>query len=115
MICKVAKQRNKGKSEQRHAKCIKDVYGKTIVDADDIKKRWKKYSERLLNEENPRSEQAFSQARNLEEGQMVKRGDIVRAIERMQNNKALGPDGIPIEVFKVIGKNGVDMLRRLFR
>ena len=33
------KQRSKGKSEQRHAKCIKYVYGKTIVDAGDINKR----------------------------------------------------------------------------
>ena len=39
MIYKVAKQRNKEKSEQKHAKCIKDVYGKTIVDAGDINKR----------------------------------------------------------------------------
>jgi hypothetical protein len=114
MIYKVAKQRNKGKSEQGHAKCIKDAYGKTIVDAGDINKRWKEYFERLLNEENPRSEQAVSQARNLEEVEMVKRGDIIRALERMQNNKALGPDGVPIEVFKVMGKDGVDMLMRLF-
>src|ERR1700761_7163788 len=45
---------------------------------------------------------------------MVKRGDIIRALERMQNNKALGPDRVPIEVFKVMGKDGVDMLMRLF-
>ena len=45
---------------------------------------------------------------------MVKRVDIIRALERMQNNKALGPDGVPIEVFKVMGKDGVDMLMRLF-
>ena len=39
MIYMVAKQRNKAKSEQKHTKCIKDVHGKTIVDAGYINKR----------------------------------------------------------------------------
>ena len=33
----------------------------------------------------------------------------------MQNGKAVGPDGIPVEVWKSLGEEGVDMLLDLLQ
>ena len=37
-----------------------------------------------------------------------------RALDKMKNGKAVGPDGIPVEVWKCLGREGVDILWDLF-
>ena len=54
-LFQLAKQRNKASKDLTQIKQMKDEQGHVLVQTDDIKKRWKEYFERLLNEENPRT------------------------------------------------------------
>ena len=88
---------------------IKDRNGTVLVDGEQIKERWKEYFEELLNEEFPRKsmlEEEPTEA-NLEK---IKRQEVMDALKKMKNQKAVGPDGVPVDVFKVIGEEGVDVL-----
>ena len=75
---------------------------------------WKGYVGNLLNEENPRS--IFDDG-VLNEGltQGISRKEAKVAISRMKNGKATGMYGIPVEVWKCLGEEGIDMLRNLMK
>ena len=71
--------------------------------------RWKDYFYKLLNEENPRS--IFDDEvpnEGLTPG--ISRNEVKVAISRMKNGKATGMDGTPVEVWKCLGEEGIDML-----
>ena len=79
------------------------------VDLDMIIGRWKGYFDKLLNEENPRT--IFDDGvpnEGLTQG--ISRDEVKVAISRMKNGKAKGMDGIPVEVWKCLGEEGIDML-----
>ena len=70
--------------------------------------RWKVYFDKLLNEENPRS--------IIDDGvpngglpQGISRNEVKVAISRMKKGNATGMDGIPVEVWKCLGEEGIDM------
>ena len=42
--------------------------------------------------------------------QGISRNEVKVAISRMKNGKATGMDGIPVEVWKCLGEEGIDML-----
>ena len=76
--------------------------------------RWKGYFDKLLNEENPRS--MFDDGvpnKGLTQG--ISRNEVKVAISRMKNGKATGMDGIPVEVWKCLGEEGIDMLWDLMK
>ena len=113
IIYKMAKSRNRATKDLTHIKQIKDRNGRVLSKEECIRARWKEYFEKLLNEENPR--------RIVEEGTpltrevpAITREEVKRALDRMKNGKSVGPDGIPVEVWKVLGREGVDILWDLF-
>ena len=40
----------------------------------------------------------------------ITREEVVKAVREMKNGKATGPDNIPVEVWKSLGEEGIDML-----
>ena len=48
------------------------------------------------------------------EVELVSVGEVERALRRMNVGKAAGPDGIPVEVWKIVGKQATAWLQRLF-
>ena len=77
-----------------HAKIgtIKDSNGRDLTEAEDIKKRWQEYTEKLYKKDlhNPYN---HLESDNLEcEGKW--------ALGSITMNKANGSDGIPVELFK---------------
>ena len=80
----------------------------------DILIRWKDYLEKLLNEENERLIRDDGEPNDQFAGE-VTRQEVERALEKMKNGKSIGPDGIPVEVWKVLGEEGVDMLHQLIK
>ena len=40
----------------------------------------------------------------------ISRNEVEVAISRMKNGKITGMDGIPVEVWKCLGEEGIDML-----
>ncbi|XP_037776609.1 uncharacterized protein LOC119573455 [Penaeus monodon] len=71
-------------------------------------KRWEQYFSKLLNEENERlirGDGDTNQGAVLE----ISRIEVQQAL-KMKNRKATGPDGIPIEAWKAMGEEGIDVL-----
>ncbi|XP_068245421.1 uncharacterized protein [Palaemon carinicauda] len=77
---------------------IKDSNGIVIAEENEIKRRWETYFEGLLNEENPRT---------VFEG--VTRREEELAVKMIKNSKAAGPHDIPVEVWKSLRKEGIDI------
>ena len=76
---------------------------------DKIKMRWEKYYEELLNEENPRMILEDG-VQNLEVTLSISRREAKKQLKKIKNGRAIGPDGIPVEVWKSLGEEGIDML-----
>ena len=79
---------------------------------DNIIERWKVDYGKLLNEENPRtvfgdgvSNEGLTPSINREE----------MALKGMKHGKAMAPDGNPVDVWKNLGEEGVDMLLDLLQ
>ena len=72
------------------------------------------YFEKLMNEENdrePKTEEA--EVVNLEVN-CVSREEVKNALKGMKKGKAVGPDELPVEVWKCMGEMGIKFLTRLF-
>ena len=61
------------------------------------------------NDREPRTEEAVNKEVNC-----VSREEVKNALRRMKKGKAVGPDELPIEVWKCMGKMGIKFLTRLF-
>ena len=111
---RIAKARNKSAKDFTQIRQIKDEQGVVIWEHDKIIERWKGYFGKLLNDENPRTvfgdgvpNEGLTPAINREEVQVVLKG--------MKHGKAMGPDGMPVEVWKSLGEEWVDMLLDLLQ
>ena len=79
---------------------IKDENGNVMVSSEPVLKRWKQYFEKLMNEENsrdPRTEEAEVVYGDVN---CVSREKVKNAIRRMKKGKSVGPDELPVEVWK---------------
>ena len=107
-----AKQRNKSTKNISHIKQMKDEDGRVLREENEILKRWKEYFEKLLNEENPRSLRGEGVPNNGEETEITRR-EVELAMGKMKMGKATGPDDLPIEAWKALGEDGIDILWKL--
>lgn len=108
-IFKLARSRNKSTKDITHVKQIKDRNGTVLRKEEDILKRWKEYFERLLNEENDRLIREDGQV-NMGMVVGISRIEVLNALKKMKNGKATGPDLIPVEAWKALGEEGVEIL-----
>ncbi|XP_066958119.1 uncharacterized protein [Macrobrachium rosenbergii] len=113
MIYNVAKRRDRATKDLTHIKQIKDRNGRVLSREECVRARWKEHFEKLLNEENPRriKEEGNPRVRAVPD---ITREEVKRALDKMKNGKAVGPDGIPVEVWKCLGGEEVDILWDLF-
>ena len=92
---------------------IKNENSNAMVNLEAVLKRWKEYFEKLMNKENnrhPRTEEAEVVNKEVN---CVSR-EMKNALRRMKKGKAVGPDELPVEVWKCMGKMGIEFLTRLF-
>ena len=106
--------RNKSTKDITHIKQIKDERGVVIGKERYILLRWKDYFEKLLNEENERLIRDDGDPNDQFLGE-VTRQEVERALKKMKNGKSIGSDGIPVEVWKVLRGEGVDILHQLIK
>ena len=93
---------------------IKDKNDNVIVNSEAVLKRRKEYFEKLMNEENNREPRTEETEVVNEEVNCVNREEVKNALRRMKKGKAVGPDELPVEVWKCMGKMGIEFLTRLF-
>ncbi|XP_047487853.1 uncharacterized protein LOC125038387 [Penaeus chinensis] len=110
---RIAKQRDKNSKDIYQTKLIKDEEGNVLVEDAMILNRWRAYFSKLPNEINPRMKRQEPQ-RSVEEIPEIALEEVENAPKKMKNGKAVGPDNIPVEVWKCLGKTGVEYLTREF-
>ena len=77
--------------------------------------RWREYNQKLMNEENQidrRNEQQVEVEGDIRE---ITSADIEMALRNMNNGKASGLDNLPAEVWKSLGRTGVNFLTFTFK
>ena len=67
-----------------------------------------------MNEKNNREPRTEEAEVIDEEVNCVSREEVKNALRRMKKGKAVGPDELPVEVWKCMGKMKIEFLTRLF-
>ena len=90
---------------------VKDRNGRDLVDAEEIKKRWKEYMEELhkkyLNELD-----CYNVVVSHPEPDMLE-SEVKWALGSTAANKASGGDGIPVELFQILKDDAVKVLHSI--
>ena len=96
-----------------HAKMglIKDRNGMDVREAEDIKKRWQKYTEELYRKElhNPDNHDGVITHLELD----ILECEVKWALESINMNKASGGDGIPVELFQNLKDDAMKVLHSI--
>ena len=90
---------------------IKDRNGKDLTEAEDIKKRWKEYTEELYKNDLHDPENHNGVITPLEPDILER--EVKWALESVTTNKASGGDGIPIELFQILKDDAVKVLHSI--
>ena len=77
---------------------IKDRNGRDLIEAEDIKKRWQKYTEELYKKDLQDPDNHGGVITHLEPD--ILECEVKWALESITTNKASGGDGIPAELFQ---------------
>ena len=79
-----------------------------LTEAEDIKKRWKEYTEELYKKDLHDPDNHDGVITDLESD--ILEFEVKWAFESITTNKASGGDGIPVELFQILKDNAVKVL-----
>ena len=68
----------------------------------------------LMNEENERERREIDGERVNLEVESVSKEEVMENMQRMKNGKAVGPDDIPVEVWKCLAESALKFLTKLY-
>ena len=93
-----------------HAKTgsIKDRNGRDLTEAEDIKKRWQEYTEELYKKDLHDPDNHDGMITHLEPDILA--GEVTWALESIIMNKAIGGDGIPVQLFQILEDDALKVL-----
>ena len=96
-----------------HAKMgsIKDRNGMNLTEAEDIKKRWQKYTEELYKKDLHDPDDHNGVITHLEPNILER--EVKWALGSITMNKASGGDGIPAELFQILRDDAVTVLHSI--
>ena len=87
---------------------IKDKNGMDLTEAEDIKKRWQEYTEKLCKKDLHEPDNHDDVITHLEPD--ILECEVKWASEIITTNKASGGDGIPVELFQILKDDAVKVL-----
>ena len=90
---------------------IKDRNSKNLVEAEEIKKRWYEYTEKLCKKELHDLDNHDGVITHLEPD--ILECEVKWALESITTNKASGGDGIPVELFQILRDDAVKVLHSI--
>ncbi|KAK3519670.1 hypothetical protein QTP86_005327 [Hemibagrus guttatus] len=109
----LARQRDRDGKDVQQVRVIKDRDGRVRTSEESVQRRWKEYFEELMNEENER-EKRVEGVNSVEQKVDKIRKEGRKALKSMKSGKAVGPDDIPVEIWKCLGEAAVEFLTSLF-
>ncbi|XP_070045248.1 uncharacterized protein [Nicotiana tomentosiformis] len=115
----LAKVRERKARDLDQVKCIKDENGKVLMDEALIRRRWQTYFHKLLNEEGDKrivlGELEHSESRrDFGYCRWITVEEVEGAMRKICRDRATGPDEIPVEFWKSMGRAGLEWLTGLF-
>uniref|UniRef100_A0A3B3ILM2 Endonuclease/exonuclease/phosphatase domain-containing protein n=1 Tax=Oryzias latipes TaxID=8090 RepID=A0A3B3ILM2_ORYLA len=113
-LYRLARQRDRDGKDVQQVRVIKDRDGKVLTTQESVQKRWKEYFEELMNVENDRERREEDVVVVEQEVAEIGKDEVRKALKRMKSGKAVGPDDVPVEVWKCLGETAVEFLTRLF-
>ncbi|KAG2550553.1 hypothetical protein PVAP13_9KG331064 [Panicum virgatum] len=106
----MARIRERKTRDINQIKCIKDGTDRLLVKDEEIMDRWREYFDKLFNgeSEGPTLEldDSFDDT-NRRFVRKIQEVEIGEALKWMKGGKAMGPDGIPIEVWRCLGDRAI--------
>ncbi|KAK3518676.1 hypothetical protein QTP70_007169 [Hemibagrus guttatus] len=117
-LYRLARQRDRDGKDVQQVRVIKDRDGRVLTSEESVQRRWKEYFEELMNEENKREKrvEGVNSVENSVEQKVdkIRKDEVRKTLKRMKSGKAVGPDDIPVEVWKCLGEAAVEFLTSLF-
>ena len=89
----------------------KDRNHRDITEAEDIKKRWREYTEELYKNDLHDQDNHDGVITRLEPD--ILEWEVKWALESITTNKASGDDGIPVELFQILKDGAVKVLHSI--
>ncbi|KAK3564899.1 hypothetical protein QTP86_030843, partial [Hemibagrus guttatus] len=102
-LYRLARQRNRDGKDVQQVRVIKDRDGRVLTSEESVQRRWKEYFEELMNEENEREKRVEGVNSVEQKVDKIRKDEVRKALKRMKSGKAVGPDDIPVEVWKCLG------------
>jgi hypothetical protein len=104
-VYKMTKLQERKTRDFNQVKCIKHEADKLLVNDEEIKNRLREYFDKLFNDESEKTviELDDSIDTNRRFVQKIQEFRVKEALKKMKTGKALGPDDIPIEVWRCLG------------
>ena len=87
---------------------IKERNGTDLTEAEDTKKRWQEYTEELYKKDLHDPDNHNGVITDLEPDLLE--CEVKRALGSITMNKAIGGDGIPVELFQILKDDAVKVL-----
>ncbi|KAK3570071.1 hypothetical protein QTP86_010237 [Hemibagrus guttatus] len=113
-LYRLSRQRDRDGKDVQQVRVIKDRDGRVLTSEESVQRRWKEYFEELMNEENKREKRVEGVNSVEQKVDMIRKDEVRKALKRMKSGKAVGPDDIPVEVWKCLGEAAVEFLASLF-
>ncbi|KAK3541917.1 hypothetical protein QTP86_008097 [Hemibagrus guttatus] len=113
-LYRLARQRDRDGKDVQQVRVIKDRDGRVLTSEESVQRRWKEYFEELMNEENEKEKRVEGVNSVEQKVDKIRKDEVRKALKRMKSGKAVGPDDIPVEVWKCLGEAAVEFLTSLF-
>ncbi|KAK3530967.1 hypothetical protein QTP70_007276 [Hemibagrus guttatus] len=112
-LYRLARQRDRDGKDVQQVRVIKDRDGRVLTSEESVQRRWKEYFKELMNEENEREKRVEGVNSVEQKVDKIRKDEVRKALKRMKSGKAVGPEDIPVEVWKCLGE-AVEFLTSLF-
>ncbi|MCJ8749464.1 hypothetical protein PDJAM_G00176550 [Pangasius djambal] len=113
-LYRLARQRDRDGKDVQQVRVLKDRDGRVLTSEESVQRRWKECFEELMNEENEREKRVEEVTFVEQKVDKIRKDEVRKTLKRMKSGKAVGPDDIPVEVWKCLGEAAVEFLTSLF-
>jgi Reverse transcriptase (RNA-dependent DNA polymerase) len=115
-VYKMTKLRERKTKDFNQVKCIKDEADRLLLKDYEIKNTWKEYFDKLFNDDSEKIaiELDDSVDANRRFVRRIQESEVKEPLKRMKTGKALGPDDIPIKVWRCLKDIAIAWLTKLF-
>ncbi|KAK3506979.1 hypothetical protein QTP70_033856 [Hemibagrus guttatus] len=96
-LYRLARQRDQDGKDVQQVRVIKDRDGRVFTSEESVQRRWKKYFEELMNEENEREKRVEGVNSVEQKVDKIRKDEVRKALKKMKSGKAVGPDDIPVK------------------